>query len=128
MFTGNDEFNESQESRSLWMDISLPSFPHLKTSIDTDVCIVGGGIVDLTNAYTLAKQGKSVVVLDQGSIGGEQTLRTTAHLAWALDDRFYELERIIRGRWCSPYRRSLSLYKNPKKFNSSSFGLVNCGR
>lgn len=95
MFTGNDEFNESQESRSLWMDISLPSFPHLKTSMDTDVCIVGGGIVGLTNAYTLAKQGKSVVVLDQGSIGGEQTLRTTAHLAWALDDRFYELERLF---------------------------------
>jgi glycine/D-amino acid oxidase-like deaminating enzyme len=60
-----------------------------------DVCIVGAGIVGLTCAYTLAKQGKSVIVVDQGAIAGGQTARTTAHLTWALDDRYYNLEKFF---------------------------------
>jgi glycine/D-amino acid oxidase-like deaminating enzyme len=35
------------------------------------------------------------VVLDDGPIGGGMTARTTAHLTNALDDRFYELERLF---------------------------------
>jgi glycine/D-amino acid oxidase-like deaminating enzyme/nitrite reductase/ring-hydroxylating ferredoxin subunit len=42
----------------------------------------------------LAREGRSVVVLDDGPIGGGQTERTTAHLASAIDDRYFELERI----------------------------------
>jgi glycine/D-amino acid oxidase-like deaminating enzyme/nitrite reductase/ring-hydroxylating ferredoxin subunit len=61
----------------------------------TDVCIVGAGIAGLTTAYLLAKEGQSVIVLDDGPIGGGMTSRTTAHLTNALDDRFYELERLF---------------------------------
>ncbi len=87
--------NNSGHSQSLWMDVRLPSFPSLEKDLKVDVCIVGAGIVGLTCAYTLAKQGKSVVVVDQGPVAGGQTARTTAHLTWALDDRYYNLEKFF---------------------------------
>lgn len=73
---------------------SIPDHGPLNGNIEADVCIVGAGIAGLTTAYLLAKEGKSVVVLDDGEIGGTMTSRTTAHLANALDDRYYELERL----------------------------------
>ena len=87
--------NNSGESQSLWMEVQLPYFPSLDSDMQTDVCIVGGGIVGLTCAYTLAKKGKTVIVLDQGAIAGGQTARTTAHLTWILDDRYYNLEKFF---------------------------------
>jgi glycine/D-amino acid oxidase-like deaminating enzyme/nitrite reductase/ring-hydroxylating ferredoxin subunit len=63
--------------------------------LSADVCIVGAGIAGLTIAYLLAREGKAVIVLDDGPIGGGMTARTTAHLTNALDDRFYELERLF---------------------------------
>jgi glycine/D-amino acid oxidase-like deaminating enzyme/nitrite reductase/ring-hydroxylating ferredoxin subunit len=45
-------------------------------------------------AFLLADEGRSVVVLDDGGIGNGETSRTTAHLASALDDRYFELERL----------------------------------
>jgi glycine/D-amino acid oxidase-like deaminating enzyme/nitrite reductase/ring-hydroxylating ferredoxin subunit len=48
----------------------------------------------MTTAYLLARAGKTVVVLDDGPIGGGMTGRTTAHLVTALDDRYFELERL----------------------------------
>ncbi|MDQ3373306.1 MAG: FAD-binding oxidoreductase, partial [Acidobacteriota bacterium] len=59
----------------------------LGESIETEVCIIGGGISGLTTAYLLAKAGKKVIVIDDGAIGGGETSRTTAHLSNALDDR-----------------------------------------
>lgn len=65
----------------------------LTESIETDVCIIGGGISGLTTAYILTKAGKKVVVIDDGTIGGGETSRTTAHLSNALDDRIYRIEK-----------------------------------
>ena len=78
---------------SLWMDEKLPSFPRLETNMKTDVCVIGAGIAGLTVAYTLLKAGKSVIILDQGPIASGQTSRTTAHLSWVLNDRYFELEK-----------------------------------
>jgi glycine/D-amino acid oxidase-like deaminating enzyme/nitrite reductase/ring-hydroxylating ferredoxin subunit len=61
-----------------------------------DVCIVGAGIAGLSIAYHLAVANQSVIVLDDGPIGGGQTGRTTAHLTAVLDDRYAKLER-LRG-------------------------------
>lgn len=85
--------NNSGYSQSLWMEVLLPFFPSLSSNVNADVCIVGAGIAGLTCAYTLAKAGKSVVVIDQGAIAGGQTARTTAHLTYVLDDRYYNLEK-----------------------------------
>lgn len=87
--------NNSGFSKSLWMEIPLPTFPVLDENMETDVCIVGAGIVGLTCAYTLSKQGKSVIVVDQGAVAGGQSARTTAHLTWVLDDRYSDLEKLF---------------------------------
>lgn len=58
-----------------------------------DVCVIGAGIAGLSVALALVQDGLDVLVLDMGPIGGGQTARTSAHLASALDDRFYVLER-----------------------------------
>src|SRR5213596_3787019 len=60
-----------------------------------NVCVIGAGIAGLTTAYLLAREGKAVIVIDDGPIGGGMTARTTAHLTNALDDRFYELEHLF---------------------------------
>jgi len=56
--------------------------------------VVGAGIAGLSTAYLLTEAGRSVVVLDDGAIGSGETSRTTAHLVSALDDRYFELERL----------------------------------
>ena len=40
-----------------------------------DVAIVGGGIIGVSAAYALARSGKSVVLLEKGRIGAEQSSR-----------------------------------------------------
>lgn len=74
---------------SLWQDHEA-SHPEksLTESLRTEVCIIGAGIAGLTTAYLLAREGRGVVVLDQGAPGGGETGRTTAHLASAIDDRY----------------------------------------
>jgi glycine/D-amino acid oxidase-like deaminating enzyme/nitrite reductase/ring-hydroxylating ferredoxin subunit len=47
---------------------------------------VGAGIAGLSSAYELANSGRSVVVIDRGTIGGGMTSRTTAHLTPICDD------------------------------------------
>jgi glycine/D-amino acid oxidase-like deaminating enzyme/nitrite reductase/ring-hydroxylating ferredoxin subunit len=74
-----------------------PDFPPLEQNADADVVIVGAGIAGLTTAYLLSHEGKSVIVLNSGPIISGETERTTAHLASANDDRFFELER-MHGR------------------------------
>ncbi len=84
-----------EQSRSVWMDTAeVPTESALTERTSTDVCIVGAGIAGMTIAYLLAREGRSVVVLDDGPIGGGMTGRTTAHLVTALDDRYFELERL----------------------------------
>jgi glycine/D-amino acid oxidase-like deaminating enzyme/nitrite reductase/ring-hydroxylating ferredoxin subunit len=75
-------------------DLSV-QLPSLDAELQTDVCIVGAGISGMTTAYLLACEGRSVVVLDDGPIGGGETGRTTAHLSNAFDDRYYEVERFF---------------------------------
>lgn len=76
------------------MTVSPPRFAALTKDAGADVCVVGAGIAGLSTAYLLARQGKSVIVLDDGPIASGQTQRTTAHLSNAIDDRYVEVERI----------------------------------
>jgi glycine/D-amino acid oxidase-like deaminating enzyme/nitrite reductase/ring-hydroxylating ferredoxin subunit len=72
--------------------------PHLAHDARADLCIVGAGIAGLSTAYHCARQGLSVVVVDDGPVGGGQTQRTTAHLSNAIDDRYTEIERLHGSR------------------------------
>jgi len=83
------------QSISMWMaTATLPTFPALAKNEHADVCIVGAGIAGLTTAYLLGRAGRSVIVVDDGPIVSGETERTTAHLTTALDDRYFELERL----------------------------------
>ena len=82
-------------SLSLWMATAdMPRFAPLEADAHARVCVVGAGIAGLTTAYRLAQAGVDVVVLDEYDLVGGQTARTTGHLCSALDDRFYELEKL----------------------------------
>lgn len=81
---------------SVWIATTdAPIKTVLEDDLTANVCIIGAGIAGLTTAYLLARSGRSVIVLDDGPIGGGMTARTTAHLSNALDDRYYELERLF---------------------------------
>jgi glycine/D-amino acid oxidase-like deaminating enzyme/nitrite reductase/ring-hydroxylating ferredoxin subunit len=82
--------------RSPWMRVEdVPGFDALENDTTSDVCVVGAGIAGLMTAFLLAREGRSVVVLESGVLSGGETSRTTAHLSFALDDRYYELERLF---------------------------------
>src|SRR2546423_8243248 len=88
-------YEHSGRPCSVWMATqAVPPFESLQQNSTADVCIIGAGIAGLTTAYLLAQHGLSVVVLDDGPILSGETERTTAHLVSALDDRFFELERM----------------------------------
>ena len=87
--------SDSGRTTSVWMSTAgLPKFSPLAEDTTAGCCVVGAGIAGLSTAYLLAREGTAVVVLDDGAIGGGETGRTTAHLASALDDRYFELERL----------------------------------
>jgi glycine/D-amino acid oxidase-like deaminating enzyme/nitrite reductase/ring-hydroxylating ferredoxin subunit len=90
--------SETGESLSVWMATAdVPQAKPLPGSTEAEVCVIGAGISGLSTAYHLAKAGKKVVVLEDGPIASGQTRRTTAHLSNALDDRYFEIER-VRGK------------------------------
>jgi glycine/D-amino acid oxidase-like deaminating enzyme/nitrite reductase/ring-hydroxylating ferredoxin subunit len=82
---------DGNRTESLWNDAELPRFDTTPEA-ETEVCIVGGGITGLTTALVLARDGVHATVLDDGPLGGGETGRTSAHLASAVDDRYYQLE------------------------------------
>ena len=67
----------------------------LKENLETDVVIVGGGLAGISVAYCLTQSGKKVVLVEDGFIGSGETGRTTAHFVTALDDRYYNFEKIF---------------------------------
>jgi glycine/D-amino acid oxidase-like deaminating enzyme/nitrite reductase/ring-hydroxylating ferredoxin subunit len=71
----------------------------LSENLTTDICVIGGGIAGITTAYLLTREKRSVVLIDDGPVGSGMTGRTTAHLVNALDDRYYELEKMLGKDW-----------------------------
>lgn len=91
------QFNHEKTSganSSFWTESVSPlSFKKLDAPTNTDILVIGGGLAGLTTAYCLAKEGKKVTLVEDGYLGSGETGRTTAHIAYALDDRYYDIER-----------------------------------
>jgi glycine/D-amino acid oxidase-like deaminating enzyme/nitrite reductase/ring-hydroxylating ferredoxin subunit len=83
---------------SLWLDLPrrTPS-PSLGVERRVDVAVVGAGIVGLTTAVLLAREGADVVVLEAGRLGRGVTGRTTAKLS-SLHGLTYESLESKHGR------------------------------
>ena len=83
-------------NQSVWAaDTRVETIAPLNEDKNCDVCIIGAGIAGVTAAYLLVREGRDVVLIDDGPVGGGMTGRTTAHLVNALDDRYHELEKIL---------------------------------
>ena len=80
-------------STSVWMaTATMPRYSRLESVIDTEVCVIGGGIAGLTTAYMLLRAGKRVVLLEADELGGGETGFTTAHF-FPPDNRYYRIEK-----------------------------------
>lgn len=87
--------SHSRQTKSIWVATAeVPQHSPLTENTQSDVCIVGAGIAGMTTAYFLARAGKSVIVLDDGRVGAGMRERTSAHLSNAIDDTYFEIERL----------------------------------
>ncbi|MGZ3704502.1 MAG: FAD-dependent oxidoreductase [Bdellovibrionota bacterium] len=82
------------ETHSLWQETDVPFLPALSSHAVVDVCVVGGGITGLTTAYRLLESGRSVVVLERGTLPAGETTFSTGHLTSVLDDRYFQLRQM----------------------------------
>src|SRR5918997_1068083 len=65
--------------RSIWLDQAPEtSYPRLENDRRYDVAVVGGGITGVTTALLLAREGRSVGLVDQHVIAGGTTGHSTA--------------------------------------------------
>lgn len=80
---------------SIWLrDTNRENFPAITHDLRAEIGIIGAGIAGLTTAYRLVKEGKSVVVIDDGKIASGESGRTSAHLSNILDDRYFNLIKL----------------------------------
>ncbi len=66
--------------KSLWIDTEkdiLKNSKKLEGIVESDVCIIGGGITGISTGYYLSKSGKRVVILEREKIGTKTTGNTT---------------------------------------------------
>ncbi len=108
--------SDSGDTTSLWMATAdVPTYAQLGEDATADVCVIGAGIAGITTAYLLALEGRHVVVLDDGAVGGGETGWTTAHLsnAWMIATTWWSVCMVRRGQdsrraarsWRAPRRR-----------------------
>ncbi len=76
---GKNEF--TQPTASYWINsVSIPEYRPLEEDVTVDVAIVGGGIVGITSAYLLTRQGLKVAVAEASRILQGTTGHTTAKI------------------------------------------------
>lgn len=69
--------------KSLWHDsIEMPEIKKLKSDIETDILIIGGGIAGILTAYFLHQAGADYVLVEKSRICGGTTRNTTAKITF----------------------------------------------
>ncbi|MEO5894429.1 MAG: FAD-dependent oxidoreductase [Vicinamibacterales bacterium] len=105
------------KSTSVWLNTAHPDRqPALATNTEADVCVIGAGIAGVTTAYLLASEGRSVILLDDGTPGCGETGVTTAHLSNVIDDRYTEMIRLhaVEGARlaCESHRAAIDMIES----------------
>ena len=71
-------------------------YPYLTENIETDVCIIGGGVTGAITSYYLSKENINFVLLEKRRIAHLSTSVTTSLLQYELDDNLSELIENIK--------------------------------
>lgn len=71
------------------------AYPSLRTNLDTDVLVVGGGITGALMAHALIKKGYHTVLIDKREIANGSTSATTSMLQYEIDVPLYKLKALI---------------------------------
>ena len=71
-------------------------YPYLTESIETDVCIIGGGVTGAITSYYLSKENINCVLLEKRRIAHLSTSVTTSLLQYELDDNLSALIENIK--------------------------------
>lgn len=80
--------------QTIWNDGAhrdVPTFAPLKSDLDTDVAVIGGGITGITCAALLAQDGLRVAVLEAAQVGCGTTGHSTGNLYAPVDHYLYKL-------------------------------------
>lgn len=67
-------------------------YPYLTKDIDTDVCIIGGGITGAITSYYFSRENINCVLLEKRRIAHLSTSVTTSLLQYELDDNLSDLK------------------------------------
>jgi len=79
-------------STSLWTETGRRDrYAPVRSTLSTDVVVVGAGITGLTSALLFQRDGRSVVVLEADEVGGGTTGSTSAHVTCVTDTRYARL-------------------------------------
>jgi glycine/D-amino acid oxidase-like deaminating enzyme len=73
----------------------LCEYPALRTPLQVDYLVIGGGITGALTAWHLARAGISVAVVDRRHIGMGSTCASTALLQYEIDVPMYQLAKTV---------------------------------
>lgn len=101
---------------SLWLDqYKLKSFPTLKTDLETDVLVVGGGITGITTALLLVEEGFKVSIVEKNKLlygtTGQTTAKVTIQHGLVYQDLIKKLGIVKSQLYADSNRKALELIK-----------------
>ncbi len=77
-----------------WIDtMQIGPFPPLRSDLEVDVLVVGGGVTGVTTAYLLQEAGLRIALIEREGIASIDTGHTTAHLTYVTDT---PLQRLVK--------------------------------
>ena len=89
-----------------WKQLDFPAFPVLKSDLQTEIAVIGGGLAGILTAYDLHRSGAEVVVLEANRIGSGQTSGTTAKLTAQHGLRYSRLRKEIASNIAGEYAQT----------------------